>query len=112
MREFDLEKIKQKLRSYKPGDVIFNEPHFTDRLVSRTENKEDVIGLLLNPDSLVHVKTELGRYGDTKYCLYFELGPNRTLLLPLLFDPHGRKSLYILTYILRYRSWQNMVNEK
>lgn len=29
----DLERIKSKLKSYKKEDIIFNEPHFTERLV-------------------------------------------------------------------------------
>ncbi|HLD05399.1 MAG TPA: hypothetical protein VJG90_06785 [Candidatus Nanoarchaeia archaeon] len=108
----EIEEIKQKLMSYKPEDLEFNEPHFTDRLVSRRENKEDVVQLILNPGQLVYVKKEIGLYGDTKYSLYFELEPYRTLILPVIFDRNRRKSLYIITYILRHRSWRNMVNEK
>ncbi len=89
----ELEKIKQKLRSYTRKDLIFHEPHFTQRLSERGESREEVISHLLNPDQLIYFKKETGKYGDTKYALYFELSPNRTLLIPIIFDINDKKRL-------------------
>ena len=50
----DIEKLKNKLRSYERKDIKFNEPHFTQQLILREGNKEEVINLLLNPDKLVY----------------------------------------------------------
>lgn len=107
--EEELEDVKTRLRSYKREEIIFNEPHFTLRLVLRDGKREDVISALLKPDKLVYSYKEVGKLGDTVHCLYFAVSNTRTMYLPVIFDRHGRKSLYIITYILRYRPWQRMV---
>jgi len=107
--EEELEHIKKRLMSYKREEIVFNEPHFTLRLVLRDGRREDVINALLKPDSLVYSFEEVGRLGDTIHCLYFAVSNTRTMYLPVIFDRQGRKSLYILTYILRYRPWQRMI---
>lgn len=107
----DLDSIKSKLKSYSRGDIIFNEPHFTRQLILREGNKESVIHELLNPDHLVYFLTESGKRGDTVHVLHFKVSNTRTLRLPVIFDKRGKKCLYILTYIMRYRPWQNMVKK-
>lgn len=80
-------------------------------MLLRQGTREEVEYHLLHPDKLVHVSEELGKYGDRKYELYFRISNMRTLKIPVLFDPQGRKCLYILTYIMRYRAWQGMVKK-
>ena len=108
----NIEELKQKLRSYKKEDVEFNEPHFTKQLLVREGGREDVISNLLNPDKLVYAYHEKGKYGDDVYCLHFKISNTRTMRLPVIFDRNDRKGLYILTYIMRHRFWQNMVRTR
>jgi len=102
----DLDYIKKKLSSYSRSQIIFNEPHFTNQLLLRDGSREQVIDLLLNPSKLVHYYTEIGTYGEIKYCLIFNLSNNLSLRIPIIFDINGGKNLYILTYIARYRKWK------
>jgi len=106
----NLEEIKEKLRSYKEADIKFYEPHFTENMIGRGGSRKDVIENLLNPMKLVHVKLEIGIYGDMKHVLFFELGRVQTLKLPVIFNESNKKTLYIITYIMRYRPWQEMIN--
>ncbi len=105
----DLEEIKAKLANYKKENIVFNEPHFTQQLIFREGNRNEVIKNLLNPERLVYVYQEKGRYGDTIHCLHFKISNTRTMRLPAIFN---KKILYIITYIMRYRPWQNMVRKK
>ena len=107
--EDDVEEIKQKLKNYFREDISFNEPHFTQQLLLREGSREQVIGFLLNPDKLVYSYEEKGRGNEVRHCLHFKLSNNRTLRIPVIFDKNGEKGLYILTYIMRYRRWQNMI---
>jgi hypothetical protein len=99
----NLESIKKILSSYTRDHIIFNEPHFTNQLLLRDGSREEVIKLILNPNKLIDTYKELGKYGDIKYCLIFELPNNKSLRLPVIFNRNGEKNLYILTYIVRYR---------
>jgi hypothetical protein len=108
-KEDHIEDIKRKLKNYKREEIEFNEPHFTQQLILREGNKEEVINNLLNPDKLIYSYQEKGKYGDTKHILHFKISNNRTMRLPIIFDKNGKKSLYILTYVMRYRKWQNMI---
>ncbi len=110
--EDELEEIRRKLRAYKREDIIFNEPHFTNMLLLREGNKEEVVRCLLEPDQLVYSYEEEGRYGDVVHCLHFKISNTRTMRLPVIFDRNSKKSLYIITYILRYRPWQSMIRAK
>ena len=112
MKEDDIEELKSKLKSYSEENIIFNEPHFTQQLDLREGNKKDVINNLLNPDKLIYSYQEEGKYGDIIHCLHFKISNTRTLRLPVIFDKNNEKSLYIMTYIMRYRSWQNMMRKK
>lgn len=98
----DLEKLKDKLRSYSQEDIVFNEPHFSENLVAREGSRAEVIKNILNPDKLIGFSVALGKYGDLKYELYFRVNNFRTMILPVIFDKGG-KNLYMLTYIMRYR---------
>ncbi len=103
----DVDEIKNKLRTIKREDIIFNEPHFSQQVVLRSGNKEEVINHILQPDTLVYVYQEKGKYGDIIYCLHFKLSNIRTLRIPIIFKSDGK--VYIITYIMRYRNWRNMV---
>ena len=94
---------------YTKNDFIYNEPHFTQQLQFRQGSKDAVEQHLLHPDKLVHVSEELGRYGDIKHELYFQVSNVRTMKIPVIFDLGGKKCIYIITYIMRHRAWQRMV---
>lgn len=105
----ELEKIKVRLKKYKREQIIFNEPHFTQQLILREGDRNQVIYNLLNPENLVYVYQEKGRYGDLIHCLHFKISNTRTMRIPVIFN---KKILYIITYIMRYRPWQSMVRKK
>lgn len=111
-KDGSLEELKKRLQSYKEEDIELNEPHFSQQISVREGSKKDVIHHLLNPEKLVYFYTETGKYNDTVYCLHFKISNTRTMRLPVIFDRNNKKSLYILTYILRYRPWQNMVKKE
>jgi hypothetical protein len=105
----DINEIKDRLRSYSRRDIRLNEPHFTQQMLLRDGDKESILNNILRPDKLVYAYSVEGKYGDRIYDLYFEVSNTRTLKLPVIFDRKNKKSLYILTYVLRYRKWQNMI---
>ena len=107
IKEDNVEELKKKLRNFKKEQLIFNEPHFTQQITLREGSKEEVVKHLLNPDKLVYSYQEKGKYGDTIHCLHFEVSNTRTMRLPIIFK-NGSK-VYIITYIMRYRNWQNMI---
>jgi hypothetical protein len=102
----NLDYIKKKLSSYNRTDIIFNEPHFTNQLLLRDGSREQVIDLILSPSKLVYSYQEIGKYGAVKHCLIFNVSNTLSLRIPVIFDIDGRKNLYILTYIARYRIWK------
>lgn len=112
MPDDDVEKLKEKLKSYSKQDIEFNEPHFTQQLEVREGSREKVVETLLNPEKLVYSYQETGKYGDIIHCMHFKVSNTRTMRLPVIFDRDGKKSLYIITYIMRYRAWQNMVRKR
>ena len=101
--------MKAKLRTYREEDVMFNGPHFTEQLLLRSGDRNQVINNLLNPENLVWYYQEIGKHGDTKYSLYFRINDDKTMKIPAIFDKSGKKGLYIPTYVMRYRNWQSMV---
>ena len=107
-KEDNIGELKKKLRSYKREQIQFNEPHFTQQLNLRDGNKEEVISHILNPDKLVYSYQEIGKYGDIIHCLHFDMSNTRTMRIPVIFKKDW-KVLYIITYIMRYRSWHNMI---
>lgn len=109
MNSHDSEAVKSKLKKYMKKDIIFNEPHFTRQMLLREGNKEQVIFNLLNPEKLVYCEIQDNRSENKVCCLYFKISNTRTMKLPVIFDKEGRKSLYILTYIMRYRNWKGMI---
>ena len=111
-KDDDIEELKKKLKTYKIEDISFNEPHFTQQLNLREGNKDEVIKNLLNPTNLIYSYSEKGKYGDIKHNLHFKISNNRTMRIPVIFDRGNKKSLYILTYIMRYRKWQNMIKKR
>ncbi len=107
----DIAKLKKKLRSYIEKEIEFNDPHFTQQMQLREGSKEEVINNLSKPNNLVYSYKEKGKYGDVVHCLHFKLSNTRTLRLPIIFDKDNKKGLYIITYIKRYRAWQNMIKK-
>lgn len=41
-KEEDIEELKKKLKTYKKEQIIFNEPHFTQQMILREGNKEEL----------------------------------------------------------------------
>lgn len=106
-KDDNIEEVKKKLKNYKEKDIEYNEPHFTQQLTLREGKREDVVKYLLNPEKLVYSYQEKGKYGDTIHCLHFEVSNTRTMRLPIIFKSNGK--VYIMTYVMRYRNWQNMI---
>ncbi len=104
----ELEELKKKLRSYKENELEFYEPHFTNQMLARGGNKQEIVNCLLNPEKLVYFKVSEGKYGDQKYCLLFKVSNTRTMMMPVIFDRNRRKGLYIITYVMKYRPWENI----
>lgn len=107
-----IDKLKKKLSSYKEREIEFNDPHFTQQLHLREGSKDEVIRNLLNPENLVYSYQEKGKYRDIIHCLHFRISNTRTMRLPVIFDSGNKKSLYIITYVIRYRPWQNMIKKR
>src|SRR3989338_10625385 len=105
----DLELIKQRLRDYSREEVGFYEPHFTINLNLREGNKEEVIHNLLHPEKLVFCSESAGKYGDAIYSLHFQISNTKTLILPVIFNRNNKKSLYVITYIMRHRKWKRTI---
>jgi len=105
----NINQIKNRLKTYLRKDIQFNEPHFTQQRLLRDGDIETVFNNILKPDKLIYVYSVEGKYGDRIYDLYFEVSNTRTLKLPAIFDRNNKKNLYILTYVMRYRKWQNMI---
>lgn len=105
MEEDNLGEIKIKLKTYERKDIEFNEPEFSGRLILREGSKEEVTKTILNAENLEHSESFKDKYGSIRHNLYFKISNNRTMKLPVIFDKGGKKSLYIITYIMRYRKW-------
>ncbi len=110
--EDDTDELKKKLRTYKKEDILFNDPHFSEQLTFRDGNLDEIIDHILNPEKLVYSFKEIGKHGDIKHNLHFAISNTRTLRLPIIFDKGGSRNIFILTYIMRYRNWQNMVKKR
>jgi len=93
-----VEEIKDKLR--KVENIVFTK-HAKNQLILRESTEKEVLRYINDLDTLVYFQKE-----GHKYSLYFAISNRRTIKLPVVFKG---KTLYILTYILRYRSWQRMV---
>jgi len=100
-----IEEVKKRLKGYSKSNVKFSN-HATQMIILREGNKSEVINELLNPVNLIDAFPE-----DNKTVLIFRLSGTRTLKLPVIFNKGGRKCLYIVTYIKRYRPWQRIVKE-
>ncbi len=110
--EEDIEELKNRLKEYKREEIEFNEPHFTRQLKLREGDRGDVINNLLNPEKLVYSYQELGKYGDMVHYLHFNISNTKTMRIPVIFDRNNKKSLYIITYIMRYRPWHHMIKRR
>lgn len=106
--EDSIEELKSKLREYKRDEINFSN-HAENQIMLREGNKEEIIKHITNPENLVYSYKEKGRYGEDVHCLHFNVSSKRTIRLPVIFDKGSKKGLYIITYIMRYRKWQNMI---
>ena len=98
--------------SVSPGitvkEISFSK-HARNQIILRESNEEEIASHLLYPDKLVYSYQEKGKMGSIIHCLHFRISNTWTIRLPVIFDKGGKKNLYILTYIMRHRAWQNMV---
>lgn len=108
IKEDNLIELKKKLKEYNINQIKFTQ-HFEQQLLLREGNKEQIIYLLTNLDKLVYSYQEKNSFGEIIHCLHFKISNTRTIRLPITFK---KKSLYILTYIMRHRTWQRMVKRK
>jgi len=89
--------IKLFLNKLDSAKIKFSN-HFFTRLNEREGNVDEVIFNLTNPNNLVHMELNEG-----KYVLYFKISNSRTMILPIVIEG---QYLYVITYILRYRAWK------
>jgi hypothetical protein len=94
--------IRKKLSNY--NKIQYNDPHVTIRCLQREISKEQIEKNTLNPENLVLAYTT--KENPDKYELYFKLNSNKTLKLVAMFK---KDELYIITVIMRWRKWQNMI---
>ncbi len=62
--------------------------------------------------TMVYSYQEKGKYGKIVHNLHFKISSTKTMRLPVIFDKNNKKSLYILTYVMRYRKWQSMIKRR
>ncbi len=105
----DITKVKEELSKYSKEQIIFNEPHVTQRCLLRDITKEEVIQNLLKSDKLVYVGEQESKYpNERKYDLYFVLSNTKAYRLPVVLK---EKSLYVITVIKINRRWQGIVSK-
>lgn len=103
----DIERAKELLKNIKY--ISYNEPHVSNRCITRFMNKEEIKKYISNTDALVLAYKLKARYSDEeKYELYFKISSNKTLKLYALFK---NNEMHILTIIVRLRKWQNMIKQ-
>ena len=105
-----IQEIRKRLRQYRKENIEFNDPHFTEQMILRGGRKQEVIDNILDPKRLAYVCEEF-KGKTVVHDLHFKISNTRTMRLPVIFDKDGQKGLYILTYIMRYRAWQNMIRK-
>lgn len=87
--EDDIEQLKERLRSYNKEEIEFSR-HSEDQLLLREGKKEEVIGLLLNPERLVYSYQEKGRHGSVIHYLHFRISNTRTIRLSAIFNKDNK----------------------
>ena len=105
----DVSSVKEELKRYSEKQIVFNEPHVTERCLLREITKEEVIQNLLNPDKLVYAGEQVSKFPtEKKYDLYFVLSNTRAYRFPVVLK---EKSLYVITVIKINRRWQGIVSK-
>ena len=105
----DIAKVKEELSKYSKEQIIFNEPHVTERCLLRDITKEEVIQNLLKPDKLVYAGEQESKHpNEKKYDLYFVFSNTRAYRFPVILK---EKSLYVITVIKINRRWQGIVSK-
>ncbi|MDP6548093.1 MAG: hypothetical protein QF917_04015 [Candidatus Woesearchaeota archaeon] len=105
----DIIKVKEELKKYSENQIVFNEPHVTQRCLIRDISKEEVVQNLLKPDKLVYAGKQESKFpNEKKYDLYFVFSNTRAYRLPVILK---EKSLYVITVIKINRRWQGMVDK-
>ncbi len=108
MNKKDLKKIKDKLKSYSKNDIVFSN-HAKLQIILREGNQEFVVSQILNPKNLIDVVVDK-KENNLKYVLIFKISNSKTMKLPVILDKKGKKELYIITYIMRYRKWKKIIS--
>ena len=81
----DIAKVKKELSKYSKEQIIFNEPHVTERCLLRDITKEEVIQNLLKPDKLVYAGEQESKHpNEKKYDLYFVFSNTRAYRFPVI----------------------------
>ena len=105
----DTAKVREELVKYSKYQIIFNEPHVTQRCLLRNITKEEVLQNLLKPNKLVYVGEQESNYpNEKKYDLYFVFSNTRAYRFPVVLK---EKSLYVITVIKINRRWQGIVGK-
>ncbi len=110
VKNSDLEILKNKLRDYNKDQIEYNEKddHCTINSIRRGVSFKEVESNLFNPSKLKFAIQERSKFpNEEKYILYYESeGTGKTIVLPVVLKP---KSLYVLTIIKRWRSWDKEI---
>lgn len=90
------EKIKCLLRKYREHHIVYNEPHFSLKLMREHIDRREVVKHILNPHALVLVGVSRSKNPNYHfvYDLYFQLSKHRVFKIPASLKP---KSLYLIT---------------
>ena len=108
MASVDLEKLKDKLRSHKAGDIIITK-HAGLQAIMRQIDFEEVKRNILNPDKLIYAeKQNSKKFNEEKYDCYFAYSSDFVHRYILVIN--GK--VIIVTIIKINRNWQKIVERK
>ena len=103
----ELEKFKEKLRTYSERDIIFTK-HAQIRLITRDINLNEVVENIINPEKLVFFEEQTTKSDFKKYDCYFSYSENLTHRY--VFTTNGK--ILIVTIIKINKDYQRMIKKK
>ena len=110
IKNSELKILKDKLIKYTKSQIIYNEKdsHCTINSIRRGVSFKEVESNLLDPKKLKFAIKEESKFADEeKYVLYFESEETgKCVVLPVILKA---KTLYVLTIIKRWRSWDREI---
>ena len=103
-----LEQLKEKLKTYKKGDIIFTDPANLQAFV-REIDLEEVKENIINPDKLVYVEGQKAlKKNEVKYNCYFAYSKYLCHRYALTIN----SKIIIVTIIKINRDWQRIIEKR